>query len=110
MENPQRPQRVEAGETSGLAIASLIIGIFSVLLALIPIIGFISWLLAPLAILLGAFGLSRPGRGLAIAGMAAGGLGLLICLAWVALFATGAQLAGEIERQAREDMQAYDAK
>jgi hypothetical protein len=69
---------------NGLAVASLVLGILSILFAWIPIIGMIAWILAPLGLVLGLVGLSKPaGKGMAIAGSICSGIGLLICLLWV---------------------------
>ena len=69
---------------NGLAVASLVLGILSILFAWIPIIGMIAWILAPIGLVLGLVGLSKPsGRGMAIAGSICSGIGLLICLLWV---------------------------
>lgn len=69
---------------NGLAVASLVLGILSILFAWIPIIGMIAWILAPLGLVLGLVGLGKPaGRGMAIAGSVCSGIGLLICLLWV---------------------------
>lgn len=87
---------------NGMGLAAMIIGIVGMLLALIPIIGFISWILAPLAIVFGLIGLNRSGKGFAITGIITGGLGLLICIAWLGLWMMGAQVAQEIQDQARQ--------
>jgi len=75
----------------GLATASMVIGIIGLILAFIPIIGFVSWILAPLAIIFGGialFGAIREGRklGSSIAGLVTGLLALLLCIMWGAAF------------------------
>jgi len=82
---------MERQRTSGLAIASLVCGICSVV---IPWIGFI---LGILAIIFGGVAISRTGkdpnlggRGMAIAGLVCGIVGILgwlIIIAWVGIFA-----------------------
>ncbi|HEX8554083.1 MAG TPA: hypothetical protein VF695_05200 [Sphingomonas sp.] len=68
--------------------AAMVLGIIALVLSIIPIIGFVSWILAPLAIIFGIIGLNRAGapKGGAIAGLATGGVALLICLAWATLW------------------------
>lgn len=69
---------------NGLAIASLVLGILSVLTAWIPIIGMVAWILAPLGLIFGFISVGKPtGRGIAIGGLVSSGLGLLICILWV---------------------------
>ena len=77
-----------APQDTGLAIASLILGIFSICTVWIPIIGLIAWILAPLGLILGLVALKRPvgpGRGVAIAGIVCSAIGLLGCIGWVVL-------------------------
>ena len=80
-----RPQ-----QSNGLGLAAVITGSFALFMSLIPFIGVISWVLAPIAIILGIVGMKQRDapRGTAIAGLATGGLALLICFLW--LFAFGA--------------------
>ena len=82
------PYRDQAQPSNGLGIAALITGIIALVLSLIPVIGFISWLLAPIAIVLGVIGMNQRNhpRGTAIAGVATGGLALLICILWLVAF------------------------
>lgn len=76
---------------NGLAVASLVLGILSILFVWIPIVGLVSWVLAPVGLVLGLVGLSRPGgRGMAIAGSICSGVGLLGCIAWVVLLGVAA--------------------
>jgi hypothetical protein len=87
-------------QSNGMAIAALVIGIGSMVLAIIPVIGFLSWILSPLAIILGAIALRKTvGKGLAIGGIITGVIGVLICIAWVALFgaALNSMPAGTME-------------
>lgn len=79
---------------NGLATASLVLGILSLVTVWIPIIGMIAWILAPLGLVLGLVGLSKPtGRGVAIAGSVCSAIGLLGCIAWVVLIGIGASLS-----------------
>lgn len=75
-------------QSNGLGIAALITGIIALTLSLIPVIGVISWLLAPIAIILGIVGMNQRNqpRGTAIAGVATGAVALIICILWLAAF------------------------
>jgi hypothetical protein len=76
-------------QSNGMAVGALIIGICSMVLAIIPVIGFLSWILSPLAIILGAIALRKAvGKGLAIGGIVTGVIGVLICIGWVLFAAT----------------------
>lgn len=70
-------------EGNGMGIASLVLGILSILLGWIPIIGLVSWILAPLGLIFGFIALGKTNKGLAIGGLITSGIGLLICIAWV---------------------------
>ena len=77
-----------APQDTGLAIASLILGVFAISTVWIPFVGLIAWILAPLGLILGLVALKRPvgaGRGVAIAGIVCSAIGLLGCIAWVVL-------------------------
>jgi hypothetical protein len=88
---PYYPEPPSA-EGTGAATASLVFGILGLICSIIPIIGLISWLLAPTAIITGIIGVKSPSaRGLAIGGLVMGGLALLICLSWLLIF--GAAIA-----------------
>lgn len=67
----------------GLGITSLVLGILS-LSAIIPIIGMVAWILAPLGLIFGFISLGKPAaRGFAIGGLITSALGLIICIMWV---------------------------
>jgi hypothetical protein len=71
-------------QSNGLAVASLVVGIIALLLALIPVVGLISWILAPAGLIMGFLAMGKPtGRGLAIGGLVTSGIALLICILWV---------------------------
>lgn len=72
-----RPDRNSLGK------ASFIIGLIALIFSFIPIIGFVSWLLAPLAILFGLIALRRPSKSLAIVGIITGAIALFICVSWI---------------------------
>lgn len=67
---------------------AFIVGLIGLILSFIPFIGFVAWLLGPLAIIMGLIALRKPPRGLAIAGIVTGGLALLICFWWIGLTKT----------------------
>jgi hypothetical protein len=78
-------------QSNGLAVASLVLGILSVLFVWIPFVGLVSWILAPIGLVLGLVALNRPfGRGMAIAGSICSGVGLLGCIGWVVLIGAAA--------------------
>lgn len=77
-----------APQDTGLAVASLVLGVFSICTVWIPFVGLIAWILAPLGLILGLVALKRPtgpGRGVAIAGVVCSAIGLLGCIGWVVL-------------------------
>lgn len=91
----------------------MIIGLVAVLLALIPVIGFISWILAPLAIIFGIIGKNNPtGGGFAWTGIISGSVALLICVAWLLLWwgvvNLGEEVARDYEAQIRAAQSAGD--
>lgn len=77
-----------APQDTGLAIASLILGVFAICTVWIPFVGLVAWILAPLGLILGLVALKRPvgpGRGVAIAGVVCSAIGLLGCIGWIVL-------------------------
>ncbi len=81
-------------QSSGMAVASLVLGILSILFVWIPIVGLVAWVLAPIGLVLGLVALNRPGsRGLAIAGSICSGIGLLGCIGWVVLIGAAASVS-----------------
>lgn len=72
-----------APDHNSLGKGAFIVGLIALVLAFVPIIGFVSWLLAPLAILMGLIALRKAPRGLAIAGIITGGLAMIICFWWI---------------------------
>ena len=84
-----------APQDTGLAVASLVLGVFSICTVWIPFVGLIAWILAPLGLILGLVALKRPtgpGRGVAIAGVVCSAIGLLGCIGWVVLIGAVAAL------------------
>ena len=84
-----------------MSVASLVLGILSVLLAFVPFCGMFSLLPAAIGLILGIVGaitakpdplnpnLPKPGKGMAIAGSILSGVAILVCIAWTMFFATG---------------------
>lgn len=68
---------------NSLGKAAFIVGLIGLVLSFVPIIGFVSWLLAPLAILFGLIALRRPPRSFAVAGLVTGAIALFICFSWI---------------------------
>lgn len=70
--------------TNGLAIASLVLGIVSILFVWIPVVGILGTLMAIIGLVLGILALRQPtGRGLAIGGLVCAGVSLLITALYV---------------------------
>lgn len=70
--------------TNALAIASLVLGIVSILFVWIPIVGILGTLMAIIGLVLGLLALRRRGgRGLAIGGLVCAGASLLITALYV---------------------------
>jgi hypothetical protein len=72
------------------AVVGATLGSVSLFLSLIPLIGIVAWVLAPIALLTSTAGLAvglarKVGRVGAIWGLLTSGLALLICVAWTAL-------------------------
>jgi hypothetical protein len=70
-------------DRNSLGKAAFIIGLIALILSFVPIIGFVAWLMAPLAILFGLIALRRKSKSLAIAGIITGAFALVICFTWV---------------------------
>jgi hypothetical protein len=82
---PPAPPAVQP--TNGLAVASLVLGILSILLFFTVVPPFI---LGGLAVIFGIIGLSKaaqgaPNKGLAVAGLVCGAIGLVAAIAFIAL-------------------------
>jgi hypothetical protein len=85
---PPAPPAIQP--TNGMAVASLVLGILSLLLFFTIVPPFI---LGALAVIFGALGLSKakqgaPNKGLAVAGLICGGVGILAAIAFIALVVT----------------------
>lgn len=73
----------ERPDHNSLGKASFIIGLVALVFSFVPIIGFVSWLLAPLAVIFGLIAARRARRSLAIAGIITGVIALYVCFAWI---------------------------
>jgi hypothetical protein len=85
--SPQPPIVVMRNDA---AVVGATLGSVSLFLSLLPLIGIVSWLLAPVGVLCSIAGLivgmsRRVGRIGALWGLLTSGLALLVCLAWTAL-------------------------
>lgn len=83
---------------NGMAIASLVLGIVSVLIVWIPIVGILGTAMALIGLVLGILSLRRlEGRGLAIGGIVCAGISLVISALYmaaiVAMIASAASLS-----------------
>lgn len=67
---------------SPAARTAFVMGVIALVLAFVPLIGMLSWLLAPIAIVIGALALRHPPRALAVAGVICGILALIVCYGW----------------------------
>jgi hypothetical protein len=72
------------------AVVGATLGSVSLFLALLPLIGIVAWVLAPIALVSSGVGLvvgmhRRVGRVGALWGLMTGGLALVVCMAWAAL-------------------------
>lgn len=70
---------------NSLGKGAFILGLAALILSFIPLIGLVSWLLGPLAVVLGGVALMKPRRSLAIAGIITGALALVVCFGWIGM-------------------------
>lgn len=80
-QQPMQPQ------SNGIGTAGGVLGILALVFSIIPIIGLIAWILAPLGLVLGAIGTTRSPKGLAVTGVVTSAIALIICFSWAASFA-----------------------
>lgn len=90
-----------------MAVASLVLGILSAILALVPGCGFLSLIPAAVGLILGIIGAKsdpknpgqpKPGKGMAIAGIVLNIVAVLLCVAWALFFkAVGDEATKEFE-------------
>jgi hypothetical protein len=94
---PPQPQGPAPRQTNSAATAGFVIALVAAVVACIPLLGTISWLLAPVGIVFAIIGLSRAtpsraavGRTMAIWGIVLGVLALVICSIYVSAIAKSA--------------------
>jgi hypothetical protein len=76
-------------EKKGLAITALVLGIVALVLGVIPGIGFLSFILGPLAIIFGIIALiKKQKKGMSITGIVLGALGVIAAIVITAIIAT----------------------
>lgn len=86
------PAPVQVQPRNGFGVTALVLGIVGAVFALIPVIGVIAWPLVILGLIFGVLGIVRAtkgtanNKGVAIAGTALSGVGLVLCIAWAAMF------------------------
>ena len=84
------PQPTVLVMRNNAAVVGATLGSVSLFLSLLPVIGIVAWLLAPIALLTSAVGLvvgvvRTVGRVGAIWGLVTSGMALVVCFAWLAL-------------------------
>ncbi|MGB3410515.1 MAG: DUF4190 domain-containing protein [Microthrixaceae bacterium] len=85
---PQQLVVTNATKTPGISVASLVLGIGAFFVSLVPVLGLVCLPFALVGLVLGFSGISRArrgfeGRGMAIAGVVASVLAILVSLVWV---------------------------
>lgn len=73
-------------DRNGLGTAGFVVGLVAAIFSIIPIIGLIAWVLAPVGAILSGVGMTREPKGLAISGLVLSLIALIICIAWVSAF------------------------
>lgn len=70
---------------TGMTKAAMIIGIIAVVLSFIPFVGFISFVLGTIAVVLGIIALvkKRPRKGFALTGLITGAVALIVCVVYI---------------------------
>ncbi|MDD7963918.1 DUF4190 domain-containing protein [Actinomycetospora lemnae] len=88
------PPPVVPQPTNGLATGGFVVALVGAVLALVPFVGIVAWVISPVGLVLSivaqaaAIRRGGVGRGLANAGIVLGAVGLLICVLWVSAFAS----------------------
>lgn len=78
------------GGRNGFATTAMVLGIVSLVLSFIPIIGMIAWITGPLAIIFALLSRKSAKRGQSTAGLITGILAMIMCVLWVAAFSKAA--------------------
>lgn len=97
---PQPPQAPGPRQTNNAATTGFVLALIAAVVACIPLLGTVSWVLAPTGIVFAAIGLYRAtpsraavGRNMAIWGIVLGALALVICSVYVTAIAKSASTA-----------------
>lgn len=79
------PQR-----THGVTTAAMVLGILAAAISLLPFVGFLAFILGPLAMVLGIIGIAKRlnRRGFAVAGLVTGAFGVLVSVLYALLLST----------------------
>ncbi len=89
-------------QKSGMALAAMVIGIVAIVLSFIPILGVVSFLLGPLAVIFGIVALvKKRGKGQAITGIITGAVSFIVIMLGTLLF--GAAVLSIDEEMQRQD-------
>lgn len=86
--------------SNGLATGGFVTALVGAIVALIPIVGIVSWVICPVGLVLSIVGLTVAsksggvGRGMGIAGVALAAGGLIICFLYAAAFSSAMSQAG----------------
>jgi hypothetical protein len=90
---PQQPYaQTLPAPRNGLGTTGLVLGICGLVFSFIPVVGLVAWPLVILGLIFGGLGLAAANRGEAtnrghsIAGLVCSGLGLVVCVVWLAAF------------------------
>jgi hypothetical protein len=90
------PPHPVARRSNGLATAGFVVALCGALLSLVPFLGIVAWVVAPVGLVLSIVGYGRSavsgGRGLAVAGLVLGAAGLVMCFLWMVGFAAAGGL------------------
>jgi hypothetical protein len=87
-------------DKSGQATTGMVLGIIALVLSFVPLVGMISWILGPLAIIFGVLGRGSSKKGQAKAGWICGAIAVFICMCWVGLLIEGIVLSSGSDRAA----------
>lgn len=114
----QQPAPVQPKK--GLGITAMVLGIVALVLAFVPVIAILSFILGPAAVVLGIIAfVKRNGHGQGIAGIITGALGFIIAILGFALFGTfisaveeepEAEVSEESEAEAAEEQAEEEAE
>lgn len=96
---PQYPQQPVMQPRNAFGTAGFVLGLVGLLLSFLPIIGVVAWPLVILGLVFSILGLVKANKGVAtnkglsIAGIVLSAIGLVVCIAWTALFGVAVNAA-----------------